>query len=526
MRPVRLPLATLAALLLTGGLALAIGTGLQNPSFENDLDHWTSKTLDDNENRDVVYGPGGSKDGLVPGCAAPDAYNICVVSGPDTFNVTDDDGTRPITVSPLDGSKMLRLAGPFHDDTERQETEDVFNVAQTFTVDPANSVLRLNYNLFTFDYTGFDELRLVVRITDEQGEPVSRFIRGGFGEGGDTNLKTTGWRSANIDLSGFGNQQMHVAVELQGTSDSLFGSWAYIDAGTAPTPPVSASGATGAAPSGVTVHKEVDGDNGLVYFGLGASQVNTYSSSHSGACMPFDVNLPINPGAGALSNVVLNFRDQHVGMTNVSGNIWHAQLCLTAFESGGLSLAYDLTEGLTTQHFLVSVGGMTLIDPQGVVFDTAQFSAAIAGGQTPVQALATAAIAGATVRLQRQNGSGGFDNVLSGDPGISPNVNPETTGSDGRFQWDVAAGIYRVSVTAPGHHSATSSAVAIPPPALDLNVGLAPIPPTPPPPPVTPVVPPPPPVATGKRVAALKKCKKKQGAKRKKCKKKASKLPV
>ena len=99
--------------------------------------------------------------------------------------------------------------------------------------------------------------------------------------------------------------------------------------------------------------------------------------------------------------------------------------------------------------FVVPIGGIVLIDPQGVVYDRISYDAAIAGGQTAEQARATAAISGATVRLQREQG-GSFVNLLAADPGIAPNVNPQITGGDGRYQWDVAAGTYRVTVSAPG----------------------------------------------------------------------------
>jgi hypothetical protein len=133
---------------------------------------------------------------------------------------------------------------------------------------------------------------------------------------------------------------------------------------------------------------------------------------------------------------------------------------------------FTLTEGGNPpQVFRIPVGGLALIDPQGVVYDGARFDQAIAAGKSAEQARATAAISGATVRLQRLV-SGAFVNVLSGDPGITPNVNPQTTAANGIYQWDVQAGTYRVAVTAPGCQDAVSQAVDIPPPALDLHVRM------------------------------------------------------
>lgn len=98
------------------------------------------------------------------------------------------------------------------------------------------------------------------------------------------------------------------------------------------------------------------------------------------------------------------------------------------------------------------------IDPAGYIYDSAT-------GQR---------IAGATVWLQRPNGSGGWENVPTGQtpPVSQPDVNPQMTGPDGQYQWDVLAGAYRVHVEAPGYDAADSLVVSIPPPVTDLHVGL------------------------------------------------------
>jgi uncharacterized repeat protein (TIGR01451 family) len=87
-------------------------------------------------------------------------------------------------------------------------------------------------------------------------------------------------------------------------------------------------------------------------------------------------------------------------------------------------------------------------------------------------------ISGATVWLQMPNGRGGWTNVPTGeDPAImDPDVNPLTTGANGRYQWDTLAGTYRVHVQAQGYYSSDSIAVTVPPPVTDLHVGLVKIP--------------------------------------------------
>lgn len=461
--------------LVVAAVAVAVGIGVQNRGFEQGLDHWTAKTLD--SNRDVVYGPGGGLGEEVPGCEAPDAYGICVVDGPDEFEVSDGGGARTVTVSPLEGDKMLRLAGPFHDSSERQAEEHIFQVSQEFIVDPGEPVVTLNYDLFTFDYLGYDQLRLRVRVFDEEGSLVNNTVQGGFGSG--TDLKTTGWRGVNMDLSPYAGQEMVIQLQVQGTTDSLFGTWGYFDAGTAPVPPVDPEGASGEAPPGVTVNKQV-GENGLLAFALSSFEVMNAALGEIEECMPFTVTLPINGGSSELSNVTLNYRGQKVSMTPAGGNLWEAEFCIgTPFTgTSQLELAYDATEGGVTQHFIVVVGQIVLIDPQGIVYDLEKFEHAKSLGKSDEQARADAAIQGASVLLQRETpqGSDAFVNVLSADPGIAPNVNPQTTASDGRYQWDVSEGTYRVVVSKTGYYPMISDAVKIPPPVFDLHIPLEAIP--------------------------------------------------
>ena len=87
-------------------------------------------------------------------------------------------------------------------------------------------------------------------------------------------------------------------------------------------------------------------------------------------------------------------------------------------------------------------------------------------------------IADATVWLQWPDGEGGWDNVPTGEyPAImQPDVNPQITGEDGWYQWDVLGGSYRVHVEADGYYPEDSIVVSIPPPVTDLHVGLTRIP--------------------------------------------------
>lgn len=196
--------------------------------------------------------------------------------------------------------------------------------------------------------------------------------------------------------------------------------------------------------------------------------------------MPLTVSVPLQVGGGTIdpSSVSLVVNKASGGtdiypMTPVAGSANTFSKEIPCVTKSTLFVQYSLTENGATQTFSVPLGGITLIDPQGVVYDKSTFDAQTAAGKTDDDARAAAAISGATVRLQRfDSGSGDFVSVLSGDPGIAPNVNPEVTGPDGKYQWDVSAGKYRVLVTAPGYVPVTGPGVDIPPPVLDGHIAM------------------------------------------------------
>lgn len=201
--------------------------------------------------------------------------------------------------------------------------------------------------------------------------------------------------------------------------------------------------------------------------------------------MNLPVTVPIDPGAGAVVKagsvsmflVAPGTGDAATPLDppgvltpeDVSGGNY--RFVLDCVRTGDLYVRYTLEEGGSEQTFTVPVGGLTLIDPQGIVYDKALFDQRKSLGDTDDQARAAAAITGATATLQRKVGDA-FQTVLSGDPGISPHVNPQTTGADGKFQWDVSAGTYRVVVAKEGFVTVTSPGYDIPPPKLDAHIAM------------------------------------------------------
>jgi YVTN family beta-propeller protein len=96
------------------------------------------------------------------------------------------------------------------------------------------------------------------------------------------------------------------------------------------------------------------------------------------------------------------------------------------------------------------------IDPSGTVLDTSGH---------PVK--------GATVTILRSyTQDGGYLPASTSMPGLIPAVNPETTGADGVFHWDVSAGFYKVEASAPGCTTATIGPYPVPPPRVGLTITL------------------------------------------------------
>lgn len=66
--------------------------------------------------------------------------------------------------------------------------------------------------------------------------------------------------------------------------------------------------------------------------------------------------------------------------------------------------------------------------------------------------------------------------IVVGDPSlISPQINPQITGSDGYYGWNVARGCWYVTVEAPGYARRVSPIVGVPPAVADLHLALTPL---------------------------------------------------
>jgi hypothetical protein len=197
-----------------------------------------------------------------------------------------------------------------------------------------------------------------------------------------------------------------------------------------------------------------------------------------GACMPLDLGTKLAEDGGTIDpasvKLVLTPSDHSAprsfDMARDPDGTWQATVDCAA--SGDLRVDWVYTDGDGSHPLSKPLGGITLIDPQGVVYDKRRYDIEVARGATPTEARSRAAIEGAVVTLQRY-ANGVWTKVPAGDPGISPNVNPQVTGADGVYQWDVSAGTYRVVVAKTGYPTVTSRAVTVPPPVLDLHIAMA-----------------------------------------------------
>jgi hypothetical protein len=171
------------------GQALAAPGNLTNPGFESgNLSGWTKGTVVD----------------------------FAGVIGADTY------------ASPYSGNYMVRLGTP------RYEGQPIGNnlIYQDFVV--TKPQLSFTYNLFTYDYSGYDHFhyRLIDLSTNSN---IVNYAQTGWGT--STSLKSTGWKVVTIDLSPYIGKTVRLEMTCGGTSDTAYATWAYFDAQD-DTPPV------------------------------------------------------------------------------------------------------------------------------------------------------------------------------------------------------------------------------------------------------------------------------------------------
>ena len=99
----------------------------------------------------------------------------------------------------------------------------------------------------------------------------------------------------------------------------------------------------------------------------------------------------------------------------------------------------------------------TYLDPSGVVYE----------------AVLSNRVEGATVTVWRSDHADGSEKYADDSYVATGQVNPQTTGANGVFQWDVTSGYYQVVVADGDTYTGTSSEwLPVTPPQLDVNLGV------------------------------------------------------
>ncbi len=374
--------------------------------------------------------------------------------------------------SPLEGLKMARL-GQKQSSSGPNQPEGPNQLFQIFTVN--NPQLRCAYELFTYDYFGFDEITVELTRVDT-GAVIYSTRTGAWGPSGNTDLKRTGWRIVNVDMRNHLGRQVKLQFSAAGTSDSLYATWGYVDSAEMQKPldvvDTPATTVGGEPPM-------IDPNTGQIVVpvspGDDTVQISTPVTCPGGAS-PTSVSATLSeaPESPVAAPTIT------ISLTKGAGDIWSGTFNLPPGQPDATvwDLNYIVNCPDSPVPIAVPVGKVILIDPSGFITD----------------AVTSLPIPGATVWLQIfkdgtwQNSNPFF--LIDGQPTISPQINPQTTDSKGHYGWDVAAGKYRVVVTADGYIGQTSYEVNIPPPVFDLNLALQPIgsggTPTPTPVPTTP----------------------------------------
>ena len=382
------------------------------------------------------------------------------------------------TATPLEGSRMLRLGAAYDNDNQRQDVGPN-EVCQDFRV--VNAVERFAFNVFTFDYTGYDEFRYDLTLQDAGGDTIATYSQGAFGDTGDTRLKTSGWRQVQLDLSGFQGQTLRLTVAAGGTRDTRYGFWTYLD---------SATGGDVVVPQPDNVVTERPA-NASVWVN---PSTGLFTVSVVAGRTPGDLNLamPVSCEVGEVTQARFAFNNI-IYPAEVVGGIAYGTIPGSAIAQGAsftprnVNLLVDCSDGSTTSTV---IGSIVLYDPSGFLTD------AVTGAPVVDAEVTLYRVPGWQPRTQPgDTRADTCESHLSKPAGaawsqpapthlgvpepaasqrISPNVNPFLSDDSGYYGWDVAEGCWYVSVEAEGYQPLTSPVVGVPPEVTDLDLALTP----------------------------------------------------
>ncbi|HVM16400.1 MAG TPA: HYR domain-containing protein [Gaiellaceae bacterium] len=376
--------------------------------------------------------------------------------------------------SPYEGSSMARL-GHAAGSASVNQPAGMNQLCQDFVV--TNAVERFVYNVFTYDYTGFDNFEFELRVVDPStGAIIAAHDQGAWGSG--TALKTSGWKGVELDLAAHVGQTVRLVLSAGGTQDDLYSFWAYVDAVGSAGMPVEVAAVAGVASATGSVM--TDPQTGQITVGMPSGSKSDVTLSSNAIC----------PDGSTPTNVTLMLNGTGFAMSESSSSpgTWSVTIPAESVQSGVLTIVVACPGASLTN----TIGAIQLYDPSGFVTD------AVTGEPIPGASVTLHKVPGwsaktspdddapNTCQSHQSKAEGapwnqpapvdlGVPVIPYGNPEISPKINPFITNAQGRYGWDVAAGCWYVVVSKDGYHTLTSPVVGVPPEVTDLDLALTPI---------------------------------------------------
>ena len=182
-----------ASLSITGSFTKSVTEKVSNGDFESGLDGWTT------------------------------AGKVDLINGSET--ITDASPSPTIAVSPVDGTKMVRVGH-----TEGDSGNNVWENRLMGSFDSGAKSLSLNYNFFSRDYTPFDDPGFFVRLNGQEIFKLNTLSVNPDDEI-DGLAYNTGWSEFYYDLSNHIDSKVNLSIYggNTGYGDKDVQSWVYID---------------------------------------------------------------------------------------------------------------------------------------------------------------------------------------------------------------------------------------------------------------------------------------------------------
>jgi hypothetical protein len=384
------------------------------------------------------------------------------VTGPDAFTGT------------WEGARMASLGRPRGSASEYQPPGPN-EICQEFVVPLEDPVVEFAYNVFTYDYTGYDDFQFDMEVVDPNtGDVLVASQQGAWATG--TDLKTTGWRGIQLNLGGHIGETVQLRFSAGGTYDDLYGFWVYLDSASAthlPPEPIVLSAVETASGSVMT-----DPTTGEVTIAQPYADPSAIS-----------INTTVNcPDESIPSSVTLLLDGFGYPMTQTAppSPAWAATIPEGSVSAGTLSLQAACASG----PVIINLGKIVLYDPSGYLTDAltgdpvvgAEVTLYNVPGWTPATDPSDTGPTVCESNLSKPaedpwsqpapTAEGVVANPYSGM--ISPTVNPFISNVDGYYGWDVAEGCWYVVVEADGYETVTSPVVGVPTEVTDLNLTMMP----------------------------------------------------